>query len=74
MNIDGLRDAIFTIAKDGARVHQLQAAEDALIDANAELHVALVQVVPSDDELIVEHMRKAKVQIEKALAMVRAAK
>ena len=61
------------IAKDGARKHALRFAEDALADACAELHIALIQVAPSDDEIIVEHMRKAKERIDYALRQVRAA-
>ena len=61
------------IAKNGARGHQLRFATEALTDASAELHVALIQVSPSDDEILVEHMRKAKEQIDYALKQVRAA-
>ena len=34
-------------------------AEASLVDARAHLQVALMQVTPSDDEIIVEHMREA---------------
>ena len=61
------------IAKSGARTYQLSFAHDALVDARAELRVALRQVAPADDTIIVLHMRKALAQIEYALKQVEAA-
>ncbi len=73
-NTSGEIDALVAgIAKGAVREHALRFAEDALVDASAELHVALIQVAPSDDEIIVEHMRAAKAKIDYALRQVRAA-
>ncbi|MGC8534890.1 MAG: hypothetical protein ACP5QR_05080 [Rhizomicrobium sp.] len=65
--------ALAGIAKAAAQVHQLKFAEDALLDAADALGAALVQVDPSGDQIIVEHMRTAKERIDYALAQVRAA-
>jgi hypothetical protein len=62
---------VFAIANAGANKMRRGFAQDALEDASAELHAALIQVSPSDDAIMVEHMRAAKKQIDRALAYLR---